>query len=57
MAFLAVERTVDLVPGIGKRGRQLTVQVGIILDDEETQGKSSRWSAAVRCRYGIEARR
>ena len=41
MAFLAVEGTIDHIAGVGERGRQLPVEVGIVLDDEETQGKSS----------------
>ena len=35
MPFLAVEGAVDHVTGIGQRGRELTVEIGIVLDDEE----------------------
>ena len=35
MPFLAVEGAVDHVAGVGQRGRELTVEIGIVLDDEE----------------------
>ena len=34
--FLAVEGAVDHVAGFGERGRQLPIEIGIILDHEET---------------------
>src|SRR6516164_6559150 len=39
MPLFAVKRPIDDVAGIGKRSRELSVEVGIILDDEETQGE------------------
>jgi hypothetical protein len=40
MAFLAVESPVDDVAGVGQRGGELAVEVGVVLDDEEAQGGS-----------------
>ena len=37
LAFLAVEGAVDHVARVGQGGGELTVEVGIVLDDEETQ--------------------
>ena len=42
MALLAVEGAVDHVARVGQRGGELAVEVGIVLDHEETQGNSSR---------------
>jgi len=39
MAFLAVEGAIDDIAGVGERGRELPVEIGIILDDEEPQGR------------------
>src|ERR1051326_5562215 len=37
LAFLAVEGAVDHVARLGQRGRELAIEIGIVLDDEETQ--------------------
>ena len=37
VALLAVEGAIDHVAGVGQRGGELTVEIGIVLDDEETQ--------------------
>ena len=37
MPLLAVERAIDDITGVGQRGRELAVEVGIVLDHEETQ--------------------
>ena len=37
MALLAVEGAVDDIAGVGQRGRQLPIEIGIVLDNEETQ--------------------
>src|SRR5262249_56457602 len=39
MPLLAVKCPVDHVARIGERGRELAVEIGIILNDEETQGE------------------
>ncbi len=36
MAFLAVKGAIDHITGIGERRRQLAVEIGIVLDHEET---------------------
>jgi len=36
VALLAVEGAVDHVAGIGERGGELPIEIGIVLDDEET---------------------
>ena len=41
VALLAVEGAVDHVAGVGQRRRELAVEIGIVLDDEETHEKSS----------------
>src|SRR3977135_4567499 len=41
VALLAVEGAVDDIARVGERGRELPVEIGIVLDDEETQGKPS----------------
>ena len=38
MSLLAVERAVDHIAGIGQRRRKLTIEVGIVFDDEKAQG-------------------
>jgi hypothetical protein len=40
MPFLAVERTIHHVTGIGQRGCKLAVEIGIILDHEKAHGYS-----------------
>src|SRR5207237_4974917 len=35
VAFFAVEGAIDHIAGVGQRGRELPVEVGIVLDDEE----------------------
>ena len=37
VAFLAVERLVDGIAGVGQRRHQLAIEIGIILDDERAQ--------------------
>ena len=36
MGLFAVEGAVDHVTGVGQRGGKLAIEIGIILDDEET---------------------
>ena len=43
MAFFAVEGAIDDVAGVGQRGGELAVKVGIVLDDEEAQGFFLCW--------------
>ena len=38
MALLAVEGAIDDIAGVGQRGGELAIEVGVILDDEEAQG-------------------
>ena len=38
MPLFAIERTIDHVTGVGQRGRELTIEVGIVFDDEKAQG-------------------
>ena len=45
MAFLAVEGAVDHIAGIGQSRGELTVEVGIVLNDEETQWENPPGSA------------
>ena len=40
MALLAVEGAVDDVAGVGQRGRELAVEVGVVFDDEQAQRHS-----------------
>ncbi len=35
MSFLAVKRAVDDVTGVGQRGGELAIKIGVVLDDEE----------------------
>jgi hypothetical protein len=42
MALLTVEGAINDVAGVGECRRQLPVEVGIVLDDEETHGSSLR---------------
>ena len=42
VALLAVEGAVDHIARVGERGRELPIEVGIVLDDEETQAQCSR---------------
>ena len=37
MALLAVEGAIDDIAGVGQRGGELAVEVGVVLDDEEAQ--------------------
>ena len=48
MPFLAIESPVDHVARIGQRGRELPIEIGIILNDEETQGNVPPLSAFCR---------
>ena len=41
VAFLAVKGAIDHVARVGQRGRELSVEIGIVLDDEETQSEYS----------------
>ena len=38
MALFAVEGAVDDIAGVGQRGGELAVEIGVVLDDEEAQG-------------------
>ena len=42
MALLAVEGAIDHVAGLGQRGGQLAIEIGVVLDDEQAQGMSLR---------------
>ena len=42
MALLAVEGAVDDIAGVGQRGGELAVEIGVVLDDEEAQGDPLR---------------
>ena len=37
MPFLAVERAIDDVAGVGQRRGELTIEIGIIFNDEQAQ--------------------
>ena len=37
MAFLAVERAVDDIARVGQRGRELPIEIGIVLNNEKAQ--------------------
>ncbi len=37
MAFLAVESTIDDVAGVRQRGRELPIEIGIVLDNKKPQ--------------------
>src|SRR5262249_60807680 len=37
----AIEGTIDHISRVGERGRKLPVEIGIVLDHEETQGQCS----------------
>ena len=54
MALLAVEGAVDHVAGIGQRGRELAVEIGVVLDDEQAQVfpqlPPSQWPSAASTR-------
>jgi len=39
MTLLAVERAVDGVAGVRKRGDELAVEIGIVLDDQKAPGR------------------
>ena len=38
VALLAVEGAVDGIAGVAQRGHELAIQVGIVLDNEKSQG-------------------
>ena len=37
MALLAVESAIDDIAGVGQRGGELAIEIGVVLDDEEAQ--------------------
>jgi hypothetical protein len=45
MALLAVECAVNDIAGIGQRGGELAVEVGVVLDNEEAQCVGLRLAA------------
>ena len=45
MALLAVESAIDDVACVGQRGRELAVEIGVVLDHEEAQGLVLRSAA------------
>ena len=47
MALLAVEGAIDDIAGVGQRGGELAVEVGIVLDHEEAQGILLRSAAGM----------
>ena len=58
VAFLAVEGAVDHIAGVGQRGRELAVEIGVVLDDEQTQVFSpqlppSQWPSAASTRAWV----
>ena len=46
VALLAVEGAIDHIARVGERGGELPVEIGIVLDDEETQVGCSHWARA-----------
>jgi hypothetical protein len=52
MAFLSVECPVDDVAGIGQRGRELAIEVGVVLDDEQAQSGELRSMSADKLAIG-----
>ena len=58
VSLLAVEGTIDHVARVSERGRELPVEIGIVLDDEETQVGCSHWARAPVpwCRIGDRGR-
>ena len=42
VAFLAIERAVDDVPGVRQRGGKLTIEIWVVLDHEEAHGSLLR---------------
>ena len=56
MAFLAVEGAIDDIAGVGQRGGELAVEVGVVLDDEKAQGIISGWSIVRRSGYWFAVR-
>ena len=45
MALLAVKSTIDDVAGVGQRGSELAIEIGVVLDHEEAQGLVLRSAA------------
>src|SRR5262249_23442303 len=41
VTLFAIEGTIDHISRVGERGRKLPVEIGIVLDHEETQGQCS----------------
>ena len=56
MPLLAVERAVDDVAGVGQRGRELPVEIGIVLDDEEPHGVLRRIGPLADAHHGAVLR-
>ena len=50
MPLLAVESAVDHIAGIGQRGGELPVEIGIVLDNEKAQTKKLRLRIPLRAR-------
>jgi hypothetical protein len=40
VALLAVERAIDHVARVNERGRELPIEIGIVLDHQETQDRA-----------------
>jgi hypothetical protein len=38
MTFLAVEGAIDHVTGVGQRRRELTIEIGIVFNNQQAQG-------------------
>ena len=47
MALLAVEGAIDDIAGVGQRGGELAVEIGVVLDHEEAQGIILRSAAGM----------
>ena len=46
--LLAVEGAIDDIAGVGQRGGELAIEIGVVLDDEQAQGIFLRRTANVR---------
>jgi hypothetical protein len=53
VALLAVESAVDDISGIGQRGCQLPIEIGVVLDDKKTQIELRSVVAGERAFHGI----
>jgi len=47
VTLFAIERAIDDITGVGQRGRELAIEIGVILDYEEAQGIFLRLAAGI----------